>query len=203
MTAYFLITAFVVVIIPGTGVLYILAIGLGQGRHAVVYAALGCTLGILPHLTAAIFGLATVLHNSALLFSAVKWIGVAYLLYLGWQMVRSGGPMAISSSTQRESVWRITRRGALINILNPKLSIFFLALLPPFLSDTAENATREMITLGAVFMAMTFIVFIFYGRFSTIARDRVLSNQRVMKLFNRSFAALFVILGAKLATEHL
>ena len=203
MTVYFLITAFVVVIAPRTGVLYMLAIGLGQGRRAVPMAAFGCTMGILPHLLAAIFGLATLLHQSSLLFAIVKWAGVSYLLYLGWQMLRSQGPLALSSAPKQHSGWQIARQGALINILNPKLSIFFLALLPPFLSGAPEAASREIIGLGTIFMVMTFFVFLLYGVFCTIARDRLLTSQHVMHWFNRSFAVLFFTPGAKLAVERL
>jgi threonine/homoserine/homoserine lactone efflux protein len=199
MTVYFLITAFVVVIAPRTGVLYMLAIGLGQSRRAVPMAAFGFTLGILPHLLAAIFGLATLLQQSSLLFAIVKWAGVSYLLYLGWQMLRSQGPLALSSAPKQHSGWQ----GALINILNPKLSIFFLALLPPFLSGAPEAASREIIGLGTIFMVMTFFVFLLYGVFCTIARDRLLTSQHVMHWFNRSFAVLFFTPGAKLAVERL
>jgi threonine/homoserine/homoserine lactone efflux protein len=176
MTVYFLITAFVVVIAPRTGVLYMLAIGLGQSRRAVPMAAFGCTLGILPHLLAAIFGLATLLQQSSLLFAIVKWAGVSYLLYLGWQMLRSQGPLALSSAPKQHSGWQVARQGALINVLNPKLSIFFLALLPPFLTGAPEAASREIIGLGTIFMVMTFFVFILYGVFCTIARDRLLAS---------------------------
>ena len=199
MTVYFLITAFVVVIAPRTGVLYMLAIGLGQSRRAVPMAAFGFTLGILPHLLAAIFGLATLLQQSSLLFAIVKWAGVSYLLYLGWQMLRSQGPLALSSAPKQHSGWQ----GALINILNPKLSIFFLALLPPFLTGAPEAASREIIGLGTIFMVMTFFVFLLYGVFCTIARDRLLTSQHVMHWFNRSFAVLFFTPGAKLAVERL
>ena len=120
------------VIAPGTEVLYMLAIGLGKGRQAVPMTAFGCTMGILPHLFAAIFGLATLLHQSSRLFSIVKWAVVSYLLYLGWQLLRSQGPLAFSSAPKQHGGWQIARQGALINILNPKLSIFFLALLSVF-----------------------------------------------------------------------
>ncbi|SDI73321.1 LysE family translocator [Aliiruegeria lutimaris] len=198
----FLLTAFVVVIAPGTGVIYTLAIGLGQGRRASVWAALGCNVGILPHLTAAILGLAAVLHTSAILFQAVKFAGVAYLLWLAWQALRSGGTLAISPSQGKPQPWAIARRGALINILNPKLSIFFLALLPPFLSGNPLAANGEMMLLGAVFMLMTFVVFVGYGIFAAAARDAVLSSEKAMRWLNRSFAAIFAALGLRLALER-
>ncbi|MCJ8335469.1 MAG: LysE family translocator [Epibacterium sp.] len=198
----FLATALVVCIIPGTGVLYTLAIALGQGRRASAWAALGCTIGIVPHLLAAIFGLAAVLHSSALLFNLVKWAGIAYLLFLAYQAVREGGTLAIRAERKVSSGWDIGRRAALINVLNPKLSAFFLALLPPFLSGTPATATTEMATLGAVFMALTFVVFVAYGLFAAQARDWLLNSDRIRRWLNRSFAALFAALAARLAMER-
>ncbi|WP_299680084.1 LysE family translocator [uncultured Roseobacter sp.] len=198
----FLLTAIVVVLAPGTGVIYTLALGLGQGRVAALWAALGCTFGIVPHLAAATLGLAAVLHTSAVLFTVVKVAGVAYLLYLAWQSLRSGGALAISADRKVENGWRIARRGALINILNPKLSIFFLALLPPFLSGNPATATLEMTVLGAIFMALTFAVFVLYGLFAAQARRWLLGSEAVMRWLNRSFAAIFAALAGRLALER-
>lgn len=202
ISLHFLLTALVVVIAPGTGVIYTLAVGLGRGRWPAVAAAFGCTIGIVPHLLAATFGLAALLHTSALAFLVVKFAGVAYLLYLAYQALKSGGALAVSRDAGAEPGWHIARRGALINILNPKLSIFFLALLPPFLSGTATTATLEMVTLGAVFMAMTFAVFVLYGVFAAAARDWILASERAMRWLNRGFAAIFAALGARLALER-
>ncbi|KMW59254.1 putative threonine efflux protein [Candidatus Rhodobacter oscarellae] len=198
----FLVTALVVVVAPGTGVVYTLAIGLGRGRWPAVWAAVGCTFGIVPHLLAATLGLAAVLHTSALLFQVVKFAGVAYLLYLAWQALKSDGVLAVRRDTARESAWRTARRGALINILNPKLSVFFLALLPPFLSGEPATATFEMVMLGAVFMAMTFAVFVLYGVFAAVARDWLLSSERALRWLNRGFAAIFAALATRLAFER-
>ncbi len=202
MSIQFLLTALVVVLAPGTGVIYTLAIGLGQGRRAAIMAALGCTFGIVPHLLAATLGLAAVLHTSAVLFQAVNFAGVAYLLWLAWQALKSGGALAVSAERRAEPGWIVARRGALINILNPKLSIFFLALLPPFLSGNPATATAEMIGLGAVFMALTFAVFVLYGVFAAATRDRLLGSARIMRWLNRGFAAIFAALGARLALER-
>jgi len=202
ITLQFLLTALVVVIAPGTGVIYTLALGLGQGRRASLWAALGCTVGIVPHLAAATLGLAAVLHTSALLFTAVKWAGVAYLLYLAWQALKDGGVLSVQETGTRQSGWQIARRGALINILNPKLSIFFLALLPPFLSGNPTSATAEMTVMGAVFMTLTFAVFALYGIFAAAARRRLLGSTRVMTWLSRSFAAIFAALAGRLALER-
>ena len=202
ISAQFLLTALIVVLIPGTGVIYTLALGLGQGRRAAIAAAFGCTLGIVPHLAAAILGLAAILHTSAILFTAVKFAGVVYLLYLAWSSLSAGGTLAIRPEPSREADWRIMQRGALINILNPKLSIFFLALLPPFLSGKAASATAEMVLLGGVFMALTFAIFVLYGTFAAAARNRILESKRAMLWLNRSFAAVFAALAGRLALER-
>ena len=199
MSLQFLITALVVVIAPGTGVIYTLAIGLGQGRRAALMAALGCTLGIVPALLAAVLGLATLLHMSALLFQVVKFAGVAYLLWLAWQALRSDGALSLRPETRAEPGLAIARRGALINILNPKLSIFFLAFLPQFVSPAAASPVLEMLAMSAVFMAMTFAVFVVYGQFSGLMRDRVLSSERAIAWMRRSVALAFAGFGLKLA----
>jgi threonine/homoserine/homoserine lactone efflux protein len=167
-----------------------------------VAAAFGCTLGIVPHLVAATLGLAALLHASALLFQMVKFAGVAYLLWLAWQALRAGGALHVERATGTEPAWRIALRGALINILNPKLSIFFLALLPPFLSGNPATATAEMALLGSIFMVMTFVVFVLYGVFAAAARVWVLESPRAMAWANRGIAAILAALGARLALER-
>lgn len=198
----FLITTIVVVLAPGTGVLYTLALGLGQGKRASLWAALGCTLGIVPHLAAATLGLAAIVHSSAVLFTIVKYAGIAYLLFLAWQAIREGGALSVSAQRSADAGWKIATRGALINILNPKLSIFFLALLPPFLSGNPATATLEMTLLGSVFMALTFFVFVIYGVFAAAARKWVLGSETTMRWLNRSFAGLFTALAGRLALER-
>lgn len=202
ITPQFLLTALVVVIAPGTGVVYTLAMGLGRGRAAAMAAALGCTLGIVPALVAAILGLAALLHTSALLFNVVKFAGVAYLLWMAWGALRQTGALAVRADRGAGSLARVAWRGMLVNVLNPKLSIFFLALLPPFLSGEPGRATVEMAALGGVFMAMTLAVFVLYGLFAGAFRDRVLSSARAMAWLNRSFAAVFAALAGRLALER-
>jgi len=202
ITAQFLLTAFVVVLAPGTGVVYTLAVALGQGRRAGLWAALGCTIGIIPALLAATFGLAALLHSSALLFQIVKFAGVAYLLYLAAQMLGDGGALRVENTRAAEPGATIARRGAVLNILNPKLSIFFLALLPPFLSGDPTTATPELLTLGAIFMAMTFAVFVVYALAAAQARDLILSSARAMTWVNRVFAATFGALALRLGLER-
>lgn len=201
ISAQFLLTAFVVVIAPGTGVIFTIAMGLGRGPRAAFWSAIGCTLGIVPALFAAALGLAAVMHTSALLFNAMKIAGVLYLLYLAWQSVKEGGALSVRAERGTSSGWIICRRAALINILNPKLSVFFLALLPPFLSGAPEAATQEMFLLGSIFMLLTFVIFVIYGVFAAQARDVLLSSERAMRWLNRGFSAVFVVLAGRLAME--
>ena len=200
MSLQFLLTAFVVCLAPGTGVIYTLAVALGQGRRAAVAAALGCTFGIVPHLLAAILGLAAVLHASALLFTAVKWAGVAYLMWLAWQSLKPAGALSVEPDRAAQPFSKIVLRGALINILNPKLSIFFLALLPPFLSGDPASASAEMLGLGLLFMVITFVTFLGYGAFAAALRTRLTAG--VMRGMGRVFAACFAALGLRLALER-
>ena len=199
MTVSFLLTSLIVVASPGTGVLYTLAVALTRGSRASIAAAFGCTLGIVPHMTAAILGLAAVLHTSAVAFAALKYCGVVYLLYMAWQALREEGALSIDTQASPRSSTQVIVTGFLINILNPKLSIFFLAFLPQFIAAGEGNSLLQMLELSAVFMAMTFAVFVVYGLFAASVRDRVITRPNVMNWLRRSFAAGFAMLGARLA----
>jgi len=195
----FLLTSLIVVASPGTGVLYTLAAALTRGGRASIAAAFGCTLGIVPHMLAAILGLAAVLHTSALAFAALKWCGVAYLLMMSWQALRETGTLAVQGEIAERSNRRVIVTAVLVNILNPKLSIFFLAFLPQFIATDESHPLGRMLELSGAFMVMTFAVFALYGLFAASVRERVLSRPRVMASLRRSFAAGFAALGAKLA----
>ena len=199
MSAAFLLTSLIVVASPGTGVLYTLAVALTRGSRMSIAAAFGCTLGIIPAMLAAIVGLAAVLHTSALAFAALKYCGVAYLLYMAWQTLGERGALAVEAQGYARSAGRVVLTGFLINILNPKLSIFFLAFLPQFISADDAHPLATMLELSATFMAMTFAVFVLYGLFAAAVRDRVVSRPRVLAWLRRSFAAGFALLGARLA----
>ena len=199
MTLAFLLTSLIVVVSPGTGVLYTLAAALTRGSRASVAAAIGCTLGIVPHMAAAMLGLAAVLHASALAFAALKYCGVVYLLYMAWQALREQGALKVDTRLDARSDLRVIVTGFLINILNPKLSIFFLAFLPQFMAADESHPLLRMLELSAVFMAMTFAVFVVYGLFAASVRDRVLSRPRVMTWLRRGFAGAFAALGVRLA----
>jgi threonine/homoserine/homoserine lactone efflux protein len=199
MSIEFLVTSLIVIASPGTGVLYTLAAGLARGARASVVAAFGCTMGIVPHMAAAILGLAALLHASALAFQAFKMLGVAYLLYMAWNTLRERGTLQVAQEIDTRSAVRVTITAVLINILNPKLSIFFLAFLPQFISAGEPDPLRQMLVLSGVFMLMTFVVFVGYGLFAASVRDRVISRPRVLTWMRRCFAGAFVALAARLA----
>jgi threonine/homoserine/homoserine lactone efflux protein len=200
MTLSFLLTSLIVVASPGTGVLYTLAVALTLGARASVAAAFGCTLGIVPHMLAAMLGLAAVLHTSAVAFAALKWCGVVYLLYMAWQALRETGALAIDARpADARSSRRVIVTGFLINILNPKLSIFFLAFLPQFIAADEAHPIGRMLELSGAFMAMTLAVFVVYGLFAAGVRDRVITRPKVMAWLRRSFALGFAALGVRLA----
>ena len=202
MTFSFLLTSLIVVASPGTGVLYTLAVALAQGSRASIAAAFGCTLGIVPQMAGAMLGLAAILHASALAFAALKWCGVAYLLYMAWQALRETGALAISAQPSAKSDRRVIVTAVLINVLNPKLSIFFYAFLPQCIAADEPHPLARLLEMSAVFMLMTFVVFALYGLFAAAVRDRIISRPKVLAWLRRSFAAGFAVLGARLALSE-
>jgi len=198
MSIEFLITSLIVILLPGTGVIYTMAIGLSRGFWYSLAAAFGCTLGIFPAAIASIIGLAALLHTSALAFLAIKYLGVAYLFYMAWSIAREGGALDIDTDKTPRSAVKIALSGMLLNVLNPKLSLFFLAFLPQFLPATA--GAGALAYLAAIFMGLTFLVFIGYGAFAALLRDYVITRPKVMLWLRRSFGGAFGLLGLKLAT---
>lgn len=195
----FLVTSLIVIVSPGTGVLYTLAAGLSRGPRASVVAAFGCTLGIVPHMAAAILGLAALLHTSALAFQTLKYLGVAYLLYMAWNALREEGALRVEKDVSARSATQVIVSAILVNILNPKLSIFFLAFLPQFVSADEPQPLPRVLVLSAVFMLLTFAAFVGYGLFAASIRDHVITRPRVLTWMRRTFAGGFVALGGKLA----
>jgi threonine/homoserine/homoserine lactone efflux protein len=193
------LTSLIVVLSPGTGVLYTMAAGLSRGARVSVIAAVGCTLGIIPHMVAAITGLAALLHTSAVAFQTLKYVGVAYLLVVAWRTLKEKGPLAVEKEASPRSATRVIVSAILINILNPKLTIFFFAFLPQFVSAKDPHALLRMVELSAVFMLLTLVVFVAYGSFAAAIRTHVISRPKVLTWMRRVFAGAFVALGARLA----
>lgn len=197
----FLLTAFVVALVPGTGVIYTVSNALFGGRRAGILAATGCTFGIVPHLLAATLGLSALLDSSAHVFQTMKLIGVAYLLYMAWGMWRSTGSLAVQRRNPGGSGRAIVTRGAAVNLLNPKLTIFFFAFLPQF-THTGSRTTPQLLLLGVVFMAVTLVVFLLYGLVASSVSERVVNSPTVVQRLQRGFAVTLAGLGFRMALQQ-
>lgn len=201
MSTAFLLTALVIVATPGTGALFTIASGLARGTRAALLAAFACTLGTVPHLLAAITGLAAVLHASGVAFQSIKYAGVAYLLWMAWSTWRDTGALRVEDAPRAGSRRAVIVSGITLNLLNPKLTIFFFAFLPQFVPASAPHATVHMLLLSGVFMVMTLVVFAGYGAAAALLRDRVLARPRLVDRIRKAFAASFAVLGVRLAVE--
>lgn len=202
ITLEFLITSLIVVLIPGTGVVFTVSAGLVQGRRAGIFASLGCTLGIVPHLLATVLGLAAVMHTSALAFQLLKYAGVAYLLYLAYATWKDRSAFVVQQGGAPRSALSLTVKAFLLNILNPKLTIFFLAFLPQFVDPASATPLAQLLLLSGVFMAMTFVVFVVYALLAHAFRRAVIDSPRVQDWLRRGFSAAFAGLGAQLALSE-
>ena len=195
----FLITSLIVVLIPGTGVIYTVSTGLTQGKKASLYVALGCTLGIVPHLLATILGLAALMHTSAVAFQILKWAGVAYLFYVAWGTWRDKSAFQLDDNPSRTHALGLISKAILMNVLNPKLTIFFLAFLPQFIPANSTHVLAPMLLLSAIFMLMTLAVFVVYGLLAHTFRHFVVESARVQTFLRYGFTAAFIGLASKLA----
>ena len=202
ITVEFLVTSLIVVLIPGTGVVFTVSTALLQGRRASVFAAFGCTAGIVPHLLATVLGLAALMHTSAVAFQLLKYAGVVYLLYLAYATWRDKSAFAVDGGASGSTATGLVVKAILLNILNPKLTIFFLAFLPQFVEQDASSPLGQLLLLSGVFMAMTFAVFVVYGLLAHAFRGTVIESPRVQSWLRRGFAAAFAGLGAQLALSE-
>lgn len=202
MSLDFLITSIIIILLPGTGVLYTIAIGLSKGFKGSIAAAFGCTLGIVPAAFASIIGLAALFHTSALAFQIIKYLGVAYLLFMAWKILKNNSLLSVKAEPQDTDTKKIVLHGALINVLNPKLSFFFLAFLPQFTSITTQNPTAFFVVQALVFMGLTFLVFVLYGATASLAQKHIISKPKIQKWMQISFAAVFGLLSVKLALSE-
>ena len=205
MGVAFLLTTLVIVVTPGPGVLYTIAAAISRGRRASLIAALGCTLGIVPHLVAAITGLAALLYASSLAFQTLKYVGVAYLIFLAWRAYQDESRIEVDEVAKCEApvpAWSVIIKAVLINLLNPKLTIFFFAFLPQFVHPDVPDAVLRMLGLGSVFMLVTLVVFAGYGAFAARVRSHVLGRPRIVAWMRRLFAGSYVLLAGRLAVSE-
>jgi threonine/homoserine/homoserine lactone efflux protein len=200
--AEFLVTSLVVAAVPGTGVLYTVSSSISGGWRRGLPAAVGCTLGVVPHVLAAMLGLSGLMQAGAVAFEVVRWLGVAYLVFMGVSMLRDRGALRVArrQDGQGEPPSVVVRRGILVNLLNPKLTVFFFAFLPQFLDSPPGLLDARLVGLGAVFMLATLVVFVVYAWASAIVRERVLGTPALLRWVQRSLGTLVIGFAARLAT---
>jgi len=201
ITVSFILTALVVVLIPGTGVIYTVNTGLSKNSKHAVAAAVGCTLGIIPHVTACILGLSAIMNMGARAFMVIRFAGVAYLMYLAWKTWTSAGSVELGRDKMERRYTGVAMKGAALNLLNPKLTLFFLSFLPQFIPSGGGNETGIMILLSLVFMMMTLVIFIGYGLFASMIRTVIMKKRNIMKDVEKGFACIFAGLAVRLAME--
>ena len=200
MSVEFLLTSLVVALIPGTGVVYTISSSLGGGWRRGLVAAFGCTLGIVPHMLAAMLGLSGIMQAGSAVFEVVRWVGVAYLVFMGISMIREAGALPLGDENSPvDPVGRIVWRGVLLNVLNPKLTLFFFAFLPQFLDASPGLLDPALILLGGIFMLVTLAVFAGYAFASAAVRDLVLATPVVRRWIERTLGALVICFAARLA----
>jgi threonine/homoserine/homoserine lactone efflux protein len=198
----FLLASLIVVLIPGTGVVYTVTTGLTLKWRASLAAALGCTLGIVPHMLASVLGLSALLNMSAQVFSILKTAGALYLLYLAWNMWHEAGTLEINPKSTETSAAKIILKAIAINLLNPKLTIFFFAFLPLFISKSSSSPTLEMITLSVIFMGLTLIVFALYGILASGISVYLMNSSKAVKRIQQAFAVILAGFAVKLALSQ-
>jgi len=199
INAEFLLTSLAVILIPGTGAIYTITTGITHKGRASLAAAFGCTLGILPHILASVLGLSAILNMSAHIFSAIKMVGAAYLLYLAWNMWREAGKLEFKQEGQEANAGQIILKAITINLLNPKLTLFFFSFLPLFITENSSAPTMEMLLLSAVFMGLTLLVFALYGLLASSVRTYLLNSSRAVKRMQQAFAVVIAAFAVKLA----
>ena len=195
----FLLTSLAVILIPGTGAIYTITTGITHKGRASLAAAFGCTLGILPHILASVLGLSAILNMSAHIFSAIKMVGAAYLLYLAWNMWREAGKLAFKQEGHETSAGQIILKAITINLLNPKLTLFFFSFLPLFITENSSAPSMEMLQLSAVFMGLTLLVFTLYGLLASSVRTYLINSSRAVKRMQQAFAVVIAAFAVKLA----
>jgi threonine/homoserine/homoserine lactone efflux protein len=198
----FLLASLVVVLVPGTGVVYTITTGLTLKWRAGIFAAIGCTLGIVPHILASIFGLSALLNMSAQVFSMLKWAGAIYLLYLAWNMWREAGTLEINKRNNETSAAQIIIKAITINLLNPKLTLFFFAFLPLFVSKNSPSPIVEMIVLSAVFMGITVLVFAVYGILASGVSKYLINSSKAVKRIQQACALILAAFAVRLALSE-
>ncbi len=197
----FLGASMALTVAPGPDNIFVVTQGLSRGRRAAIVTAWGMCSGVTVHTLAAAAGISALFYSSALAFQLVKYAGAAYLLYLAWQAVREGGLLALPAggAVGGPSVGALFRRGFVMNVLNPKVALFFLAFLPQFAHRDAGSIPLQMVLFGLLFMAQALVIFTLIGFFSGSVGGWISKRPRAGQQFGWLAAGIFALLGVRLA----
>jgi threonine/homoserine/homoserine lactone efflux protein len=199
---YFIAASAALTFLPGPDILFVLTQSISQGKMAGVATATGLCTGILVHTSAAALGISALIYESALAFEIVKYAGAAYLLYLAWQALRESGELVSSTPVRETDIFALYRRGIFMNVLNPKVALFFLAFLPQFVNLESGNIPMQMIFLGVVFLIQAWLIFSAISVFAGTIGDKIVHRPGIGKYINWGKAGVFTIIGVKLALSH-
>lgn len=202
-TYTFLITILIMILIPGTGVIYTISTGISKGKKASIFAVLGCTAGMIPHLSASIILSSLLVNMSPEAYFIMKMTGTLYLLYLGFCMLLSKTGLKFDNAQTEDKPTTIISRGILINLLNPKLTLFFFSFLPQYVRANSQNYIFEFLFYGFTSMILTFIVFVGYGLLAGTAKEFIIHSPKWMNLIQKLFGIIFIVFAIQLALSSL
>jgi threonine/homoserine/homoserine lactone efflux protein len=198
----FLAASLVVIVTPGQDMLLVMSRSIGQGARAGIVTAAGVSAGLLGHTLLATLGLGALLHASELLFQVLKLIGAAYLVYLGLRLLRTAATRHRLQTVAKRSLPRLFAEGALSNLSNPKIALFYFAFLPQFVPTSAAQPTLSLLILGIAFAALTFVVKGPIGYGAGALSGWLRSHAAVLAWINRTSGAVLIGLGVRLALEE-
>jgi len=196
----FIVANILLALSPGPDNIYVLTQGITRGKKAAFITTLGFASGVIVHTSAAAFGITVIFQTSQLAFDIVKYLGALYLIYLAYQAFKHRNePLDLSGSINKSELKKLYFKAFIMNILNPKVAIFFLAFLPQFINPAQGSIPIQMITLGVIFMIITIIVFGMIGYMGNILSKKLRENKRIVTYMNTMTSFVLLSLGLKLA----
>ena len=194
----FFFATLLVVIAPGPGMLFVISRSIAGGRKAGIVSALGASAGIAVHILAAGFGLSLILIATETGFRIMKWVGGIYLIFLAWKAFTHRQALTLESGKDDTGHTSVFWQGLLVNALNPKVALFFIAFIPQFVNPASGSVSVQMMVLGTIFMVLTVIIFSAYGISAAIIRRWLIERPRVNRLIDWATGSLFVFLGIRM-----
>lgn len=189
-------------IAPGPDIIYVITQSITQGKSAGIITSLGLCTGLIVHTTAAAFGVSAILQQSVIAFKILKYAGAIYLFFLAWKAFREKNELLSDMTARNKDSISLYRQGILMNILNPKVGLFFLAFLPQFVNANAGNIPGQMILLGILFILQAILIFSIVSICAGFLGEKILGRPNIAKYVNYAKGGIFVLIGSKLALDE-